>query len=176
MNLFKSIKLKLNKLQLIKNNKREDNRGYLNKIYSKKEFEKFGWKSSIKQVNYTFTREAGTIRGMHYQDKPYAEEKLIICLAGSIIDIAIDIRPNSPTYLKKYTKILNNSNCSMLIPKGFAHGFQTLEDSVILLYLHSAEHNIKYERRLNPLDPKLNINWPLEAKNISILDRTSPFL
>lgn len=176
MELFEIIKLKIKDLKIIKNIQKKDERGFLNKLFSKKEFEKFGWKTPIRQVNYTFTKEAGTVRGMHYQVAPYSEDKLIVCISGSIIDIAIDIRPNSPTYLNNYSKILTDSNSSILIPKGFAHGFQTLENDVRLLYLHSAEYNTKYERRLNPLDPKINIQWPMNIKKMSKLDQNAPFL
>ena len=177
MKLFHPESLALNEVVSLKHSAISDERGFFTKIFSDIDFKLLGWDKPISQVNYSYTLNAGSIRGMHYQLEPYSEDKLVVCLSGSVIDIAVDVRPNSATYLKNCSKTLSaGNNYSMLIPKGFAHGFQSLENNVALLYLHSATHSVEYERRINPLDPALNIKWPLAITNISKLDQSSPFL
>jgi len=122
----------------------------------------------IKQVNYTVTNIAGSVRGLHFQVPPFAEIKLVTCIKGTIFDVAVDIRENSPTFLQYESRILSaESNLSFLIPEGFAHGFQTLEANCEILYLHSEEHKPHYEKKINVKDPKIGISWPLEITNIS---------
>ena len=114
---------------------------------------------STSQVNKTLTKKRGTIRGMHFQNPPASESKIVICLKGEIIDLAIDVRKSSKTFLKYVSLNLSDvRNNMILIPKGFAHGFQTLTDDVELLYFHDHEYSPKYEQGINPFDPDLGTN------------------
>lgn len=164
-------------LLLIKPNLLKDERGFFTRIFCKKIFSKFGFTDDFVQFNQSFNSLKGTIRGIHFQIPPFAEAKLVRCVNGSVFDIAVDLRKDSPTYLKYYGIELNDKNLfCLLIPEGFAHGFQTLEDNSIMLYHHtnfytpSAESGIRYD------DPKLNIQWPEQVTNISNRDLLFPFL
>lgn len=148
-----------------------DDRGWFARTYCKNEFNKIGLTQEWVQLNHSFTRQKGTIRGMHYQLPPYSEIKLVRCIAGAVYDVIIDLRIESSTFLKYFTIELSSKNRRMIyIPQGFAHGFQTLTDDSEIIYHHSqfympgAEGGIKYN------DPKVNIEWPLPVKNISSRD------
>ncbi|TWA56967.1 dTDP-4-dehydrorhamnose 3,5-epimerase [Sinorhizobium medicae] len=137
----------------------------------------FGTGGSIAQINHTLTRGSGTIRGMHYQRPRHDEAKFVSCLEGVIFDVAIDIRPDSPTNLQWYGEILSAENArSMMIPGGFAHGFQTLTENCELVYLHDKPYAPESEGGLNPLDPRLAISWPLEMAQMSERDRAFAFI
>ncbi|MEO6189147.1 MAG: dTDP-4-dehydrorhamnose 3,5-epimerase family protein, partial [Saprospiraceae bacterium] len=119
----------------------------------------------------------GTIRGMHMQLDPHSEIKLIRCLKGSVYDVAIDMRKNSMTFLQYFGVELSESNAlSMLIPKGFAHGFQTLEDNSMMLYQHSNTYNSNSEFSVSFLEPRINIKWPLDVRSISEKDFNLQYL
>lgn len=155
----------------------KDSRGYFKRLYCENEFMNFMNKKSISQINYTFTKRKGSIRGLHYQIKPYSEIKIITCIKGEVYDVMVDLRKNSPTFLKYFSIILSEKNYKMMIiPAGFAHGFQTLKDKSEMLYFHSKPFNEKSERGLNPLDPRLNIQWPLKLTKISNKDKNHFFL
>jgi dTDP-4-dehydrorhamnose 3,5-epimerase len=163
-------------LYIIEPNTFEDQRGAFSRIYCEDEMQDI-FTQSIKQINHSITKEKGTWRGLHFQYEPYAEVKMLKCIKGSVLDIVVDIRKNSPTFLKVFSLELSQKNQKMLcIPKGFAHGFQTLEDDTELLYLHSNVYSPLNEGGLNIKDPLLCINLPLEALNISQRDIQHPFL
>lgn len=154
-----------------------DNRGWFSRYFCKEEFKKIQHQKEWVQMNHSFTTHKGTIRGMHYQIAPYREIKLIRCIAGSIYDVIIDVRKNSPTFLQWFGVTLSAENKKMLyIPEGFAHGFQSLTDNVELLYHHSeyytpgAEGGIKYD------DNRINIKWPLSVSTISERDAAHPYI
>lgn len=131
----------------------------------------------LEQVNVSTTYMAGSIRGMHMQTPPYSEKKIVRCLFGSVFDVAIDMRPNSPTYLKYVSQELSASNNSALvIPEGFAHGFQTLENNSIVHYTTSQKYSQEHERGIRYNDPAIDINWPMEATQVSKKDREWPLL
>lgn len=131
----------------------------------------------VKQINHSHTKEKATIRGMHFQKPPFSELKCVRCLKGSIFDVAIDLRENSPTYLKWHGEILSADNADMLvIPEGFAHGFQTLEDNCELLYLHTQSYRPGAEDALHYADPELDIEWPLPPSIVSEKDQRHSFL
>lgn len=154
-----------------------DARGFLARLFCAEELSAFGWDGPVSQINHTLTRETGTVRGMHYQHPPHAETKLVSCLAGRVWDVVVDLRPQSPTYLQWHAEELSADNhAALLIPRGFAHGFQTLSPDVELLYLHTQAHTPQAEAGLNPLDPKLGITWPLSVGNLSDRDRGHPLL
>jgi len=130
---------------------------------------------TIVQINHSCTKSAGAIRGMHFQHLPHSEMKLIRCLQGRVWDVAIDLRKNSPTFLKWHGEELSKENAKMMvIPEGFAHGFQTMTDNCELLYLHSAIYTPEAEGAVNAMDTAIAIKWPLEITDISERDRNHP--
>lgn len=131
----------------------------------------------LEQVNVSTTYMAGSIRGMHMQTPPYSEKKIVRCLSGSVFDVAIDMRPNSPTYLKYVSQELSAlNNSALLIPEGFAHGFQTLENNSIVHYATSQKYSQEHERGIRYNDPAIDIDWPMEATQVSKKDREWPLL
>jgi len=115
-----------------------DSRGWFARTYCKNEFEQIGHQAEWVQINHSFSAQKGTVRGMHFQNPPYAEIKMLRCIAGSVYDVIVDLRKNSPTFLKWYGTELSAANKKMLyIPAGFAHGFQTLSDDAELIYHHT---------------------------------------
>lgn len=131
-----------------------------------------GINKPIAQINHTLTRKKGAVRGMHFQRPPHAEIKLVSCLKGEIWDVAIDLRSDSATFLQWHGETLSAENRkSLLIPEGFAHGFQTLTEDCELIYLHTSAYHPESEGALNATDPKLAIAWPLAISDISERDR-----
>jgi dTDP-4-dehydrorhamnose 3,5-epimerase len=162
--------MKIFKLNYIK---KEDKRGSFTKLLSFKNYKKIFKKEKIIELNLSINKKKGTIRGMHYQVGKFKEKKVIYCLQGKVFDVAININKNSKQYLKTQTNILSDkSQKYIIIPKDYAHGFQTLENNTILLYLHSKPFNKKYEKTLNPLNKILKINWPIKKIIISRKDKT----
>ncbi|KFN43124.1 dTDP-4-dehydrorhamnose 3,5-epimerase [Arenimonas oryziterrae] len=129
------------------------------------------------QINLSTTFARGSVRGLHFQRPPAAEAKLIRCLSGRVLDVAVDLRRGSPTYLRWHgVELSAEQPRQVFIPEGFAHGFQALTDDVQLLYLHTAAWNRDYENRLRYDDPRLAIDWPLPVTQVSELDRHAPLL
>lgn len=156
---------------------REDSRGFFSRLYCDEAFATEGFALPIRQINHTWTRFAGTVRGLHFQHPPHAEDKFVSCLAGEIFDVAVDLRRGSPTFLHWHGERLSaNNRRSLLIPKGFAHGFQTLTDDCELIYLHSHPYTPNSEGALNVADSRLMIDWPLPITEISDRDRSHAFL
>ncbi len=154
-----------------------DDRGFLSRLFCAEDLAAFGWRGNITQLNETGTRQRGTVRGMHFQRPPHSEIKLVTCTRGRILDIAVDIREDSPTFLQHFAIELSEDNGqSLLIPKGFAHGFQALTDDVRMIYAHSQAYVAEAEGGLNPQDPVLAINWPLPVINLSPRDAEHPLL
>jgi dTDP-4-dehydrorhamnose 3,5-epimerase len=163
-------------LTLIERQRLGDDRGFFSRFFCVEEISGFGT-GSIAQINHTMTREKGVIRGMHFQRAPHDETKFVSCLKGVIFDVAVDLRPGSPTYLKWHGEILSQDNArSLLIPAGFAHGFQTLSEDCELIYLHDKPYAPDAEGGVNPLDPKINISWPLPVSQMSARDSNFAFL
>jgi len=152
-----------------------DERGFLNRLFCANEFKEVGFVDQIAQINYTFTKKKGTIRGMHFQNSPKMEIKIVTCLKGYVLDIALDLRKDSDTFLQWHAEELSEkSQSGLYIPRGFAHGFQTLTENCQLLYFHSEYYSPDNEDALNALDPKLGIVWPLEVTEMSIRDKNHP--
>jgi dTDP-4-dehydrorhamnose 3,5-epimerase len=148
-----------------------DDRGWFARTYCKNEFTKIGHEAEWVQMNHSFTKQKGTIRGMHYQLPPHSEIKLVRCIAGAAYDVIIDLRKDSPTFLHYFGVELSAANKKMIyIPEGFAHGFQTLTDDCELVYNHSQFYTPGSEAGLHYNDPKININWPLPVTSISAKD------
>ena len=177
MNRFSTSETPLAGLTLIERQRLTDTRGFLARMFCAEEFVAIGWNKPIAQINHTSTVHSGTIRGMHFQHPPHSEIKLVSCLRGEIWDVAVDIRSGSPTFLHYYGVCLSAENCTaLLIPEGFAHGFQTLTDNVELLYCHSATYSAKAEGGLNPQDPELGIKWPVPVTEMSDRDMSHPLI
>lgn len=148
-----------------------DQRGWFTRTFCKKTFEQINHQGEWVQLNHSFTAAKGTIRGIHFQYQPSSEIKLVRCISGSILDVIVDIRKGSSTFLKHFSIELSAQNKKMLyIPKGFAHGFQTLEENCEIIYHHSEYYSKPYEGGLRYDDPMLGINWPLEPIDISEKD------
>lgn len=174
---FDSVNTPLLGLKIIQRKPIEDTRGFLSRFFCADEFKAYSFNKPINQINHTLTRQAGALRGMHYQKTPHAEIKLVSCLKGEVFDVAVDLRKNSPTFLQWYGEVLSEHNQrSLLIPEGFAHGFQTLTEDCELIYLHSAPYIKEAEAALNAIDPKLGIAWPLPITEISEKDRLHPMI
>ncbi len=155
----------------------EDTRGSLSRIFCAAQLEIAGWGMPISQINHTVTKNRGTVRGLHFQHKPFTEMKLISCLRGKVWDVAVDLRKDSPTFLQWHAEVLSSENHRvLLIPEGFAHGFQTMSDDCELLYMHSAPYTRGAEAGIRPNDPRLQIPWPLEFYEISERDASHPLL
>lgn len=153
----------------------EDERGFFARSWCKKEFEELGLDTNIIQCNISFNKKRGTLRGMHYQIEPYEEVKIVRCTKGSVYDVIIDLRPDSPTFKKWESIELTDDNRLMLyIPKGIAHGFQTLEDNSELLYQMSEFYVAEYARGVRWNDPAFNIKWPI-AHNLIISPRDQSY-
>jgi len=149
----------------------EDERGWFTRTYCKDEFAEIGFAKEWVQHNHTYTKQKGTIRGMHYQQLPFAETKLVRCTAGVVHDVVVDLRKTSQTYLQHISVELSSKNQRMLfIPEGLAHGFQTLTEDCELLYCHSRFYNPSSEKGLLYKDPVLNIVWPLNVTQVSERD------
>lgn len=154
-----------------------DSRGSLCRVYCAEEFAAAGVSALPAQINHTVTQRIGTVRGMHFQRPPHAETKLVSCLRGEVFDVAVDVRRGSPTFLKWHGEILSAANQrALLIPEGFAHGFQALTEDCELLYLTTALYTPMSEAALNAGDPRLAIAWPLPITHMSDRDWNHPML
>jgi len=149
-----------------------DERGFLSRVFCAEKLANAGWCGPVSQINHTATTIPGAVRGMHYQLAPKAEAKLVSCIRGAVWDVAVDLRKGSSTFLQWHAEELSAENLrALLIPPGFAHGFQTMEPGSELVYLHSEAYDPACERGLNPCDPCLGIAWPLDISTISPKDQ-----
>jgi len=164
-------------LQIIQKQPISDGRGYLERMFCTDELKTLIGNRSIVQINHTMTSKAGTVRGMHYQQLPHAEMKLISCLRGEVFDVVVDLRVGSPTFLHWCGEVLSEDNHrTFCIPEGFAHGFQTLTENCELIYFHTAAYAPDAEAALNALDPCLAIDWPLSITELSLRDQQHAML
>lgn len=162
---------------IIEPNVLTDDRGWFARFYCKNEFKEIGHKKEWVQLNHSVTNKKGSIRGMHFQVKPFGEIKMVKCIAGAVYDVIIDLRQDSETFLNWFGTELSAKNRKMLyIPEGFAHGFQCLEDKCELIYHHSEFYTPAAEAGLRYDDPVIKINWPLPLTVISPRDELHPFL
>ncbi len=171
---MKIINTPLRDLYEINTSSLDDSRGRFTRLFCEQELSVIRPHLHFTQINLSDTKQKGTLRGLHFQNGPAAEAKLIRCLRGRVFDVVVDIRKDSPTFLHWHAVELSESNDrAMFIPEGFAHGFQTLSDSVQLLYMHTANWSPQHESGLRHDDPKIAIHWPLTVSNIS--DRDAGF-
>jgi dTDP-4-dehydrorhamnose 3,5-epimerase len=154
-----------------------DERGVFARTFCKEEFLSINFNKEFIQFNQSYNLKKGTFRGMHYQNPPFAETKLIRCVRGSVFDIAVDIRKGSETFMQYYSIELSDKNmCSILIPEGFAHGFQTLEDHTSLIYHHTEQYKTEADAGFSYVDLSIGIKLPLDISTISQKDKSYPLL
>jgi dTDP-4-dehydrorhamnose 3,5-epimerase len=154
---------------------RGDARGRFKRHYCERDFAAAGLPTRWVQVNHSITLGRGTVRGLHYQRPPAAEDKLVSCTLGRAFDVALDLRKGSPTFLR-WARVALDQATMFLIPKGCAHGFQTLEEETHLLYLHSEFYDPQAEGGIRFDDPRAGVEWPLPVTNLSDRDRSFPLL
>jgi len=155
----------------------EDHRGKFSRIFCQEDLKQIGHCKEIVQINHSLTKQKGAIRGMHFQKPPKAEIKIVKCIRGSVFDVIIDLRKNSPTIFKWYGEILSSENMKMMyVPGGFAHGFQALENNCELLYFHTEFYSPEHEGGVRYNDPLINILWKSEPIDISMKDQNYPLL
>ncbi len=167
--------LDLDGLVLVQLDRREDHRGYFARTFCIDEFAAAGLPTAFPQASVSFNRARGTLRGMHWQADPYQEGKLIRCTRGKVFDVAVDIRPRSPTFARWTGVTLSaETEDAIYIPEGFAHGFQTLEDDSELLYQMTIPYQDGMARGLHHADPAIAIPWPLQNPILSDRDAALP--
>lgn len=154
-----------------------DHRGVFQRVFCDRELEVLIEGRRVVQINHSRTMNVGAVRGMHFQRAPHAEMKLVRCLRGKVWDVAVDLRADSPTFLHWHAEELSFDNSrTLVIPEGFAHGFQVLEPESELLYLHTAHYEPAAEGAARYDDPTLGIKWPLPVSEVSKRDQLHPLL
>lgn len=170
------IKTEIEGLYVVELNKLGDERGFFARAWCEKEFAGKNLTSRMVQANTSYSKNRGTLRGLHYQVSPHEEAKLMRCIKGAIFDVAVDLRPDSKTYKKWFGIELTESNRRMLfIPEGFAHGYQTLVEDTEVFYMSSAFYASEAERGLRWNDPAIAIKWPI-TDNLNITDKDRSWL
>lgn len=171
---FKELELK--GLVLIKPKVYYDERGFFMETYTKRDFEEHGIKDNFVQDNHSFSVK-NTLRGLHFQKKPYAQSKLVRCISGEIMDVAVDLRKNSRTFGKFLKVIISSENKNMLyIPEGFAHGFLVLSDYAEIIYKVNNFYNRDADSGIIWNDPDIGIDWPMDNPILSGKDKSLPRL
>lgn len=164
-------------LYLIKRTPIGDSRGMFERMFCQNALEPLLDGRTVKQINHTVTKNQGVIRGLHFQFHPYSECKIVSCIKGKVWDVALDLRKGSPTFMMHFSVVLSDENfCSLYIPEGIAHGFQTQTVDCEMLYFHTASHNPNSEGGVNALDPLLGIKWPLKVSGRSDRDANHPMM
>lgn len=157
---------------LIELEPKKDDRGSFTRTFCSVELSQQGLKNRFVQSNHSVSHQKGTLRGLHYQLSPMAEVKVVRCLKGSLYDVIVDLREQSPTFGQSFGTTLSSENgCMMYVPEGFAHGFLTLEDNTEVLYFVSEYYSKEMERGLRWNDPRFQISWPEAPKVISERDQ-----
>ena len=169
------VETKLKGAYIIEPERLEDERGFFSRTWCKREFEAHGLNPNVVQCNISFNRKKGTLRGMHYQVAPYEEAKSVRCTMGRVYDVIIDLRPNSKTFMQWIVVELTSANRKMIyVPKGFAHGFLTLEDNTEVFYQMSEFYAPECARGVRWNDPAFGILWPAVVTVISERDKQYP--
>jgi len=152
-----------------------DERGFFGRTFCQDEFAAHGLARSFVQCNFSYNRRRGTLRGMHFQAAPHREAKLVRCTAGVIWDAIVDLRPGSPTHLSSvWVELSAESRRMLYVPRGFAHGFQTLTDGAEVIYQMTYRYVPEAQRGFRWNDPRIAIPWPLEVTAISERDQALP--
>ncbi len=172
---MKFIKTKIKGVYIIIPEPREDSRGYFVRVFAKEELKKLGILYPIVHINRTFSKNKGIIRGLHFQRKPKAEDKIIQCVVGKIFDVVVDIRKDSKTYGQWVGHILDAKNKKMLlVPKGCAHGYQTLDKNCLVEYFVTQYYAPSHEGGIRYDDPYFAIDWPVKNAILSEKDQNWP--
>ena len=172
---MKFTETKLKGAYILEPNKIEDSRGFFGRLWCEKEMLAQGLESNLRQSNVSKSKFKGTLRGMHFQREPFQETKLVRCTKGSVFDVIIDLRPDSITFKQWFGQELNEDNYKMMyVPKGFAHGFLTLQDDSEVYYLVTEFYNSEFENGVRHDDTEFNIKWPIAITEISDKDATHP--
>ena len=154
-----------------------DNRGWFMETYSRRDFEEAGITSEFVQDNRSFSSKKGIIRGLHFQRNPMCQAKLLTCLKGEILDVAVDLRKDSPTYKKWISvKLTAENKKQIFIPKGFAHGFLTLTDDVEIMYKCDELYSPECDGGIRFDDPEIGVEWGVENPILSEKDKNAPYL
>jgi len=162
----------INDIFIIELEKKIDDRGFFSRLFCKKKFIEKGISFDINQINNSYSKKKGTLRGMHYQDYCHSGQKIVRCISGEIYDVVVDIRPNSDSFGRWHSEILSAENRKMIyIPRGFAHGFLTLTENTEILYFTSEIYNSDFDNGFLYNDPKFKINWPFDPQIISNKDK-----
>lgn len=165
----------LNDAFIIELEKRGDERGFFARAFCQKEFQAHGLNNNLVQINNSLSKDAGTLRGMHYQLSPKSEDKIVRCISGKLYDVIIDLRPESSTFKKWFGVELSSENrITLYVPKGFAHGFITLEENTEAFYLVTEYYSPEHERGIRYNDPTFGIKWPIDPIVISDKDLNHP--
>ena len=160
---------------VIKLERRSDERGFFARVWCEGEFRKHGLDPRIAQINTGFSPRAGTLRGLHFQQVPCAEVKVVRCLRGAVFDVAVDLRKESPSYRQWFGMHLTASGGeSLYVPEGCGHGYLTLEDNSEVMYLASRPFSAEHASGVRYNDPAFGIQWPMEAAVISDADQSWP--
>lgn len=160
---------------ILRPDKKGDERGYFARLFCRKLFSQLGLEPECVQINTSKSAQKGTLRGMHYQLPPFAESKLLTCTQGALFDMILDLRPDSPTYMRSFGAELSAENGLMMyLPKGCAHGFLTLKDETQAIYFVSEYYNPEAERGVRWNDPAFNLQWPEKPVVISEKDQNHP--
>lgn len=165
----------IDELYTVDINRLEDERGFFGRVFCSQEFDEMNLESSVCQANISYNKVAGTLRGMHYQKSPFQETKFIRCISGSIYDVVIDLRKDSPTYCQSFGVELNDKNrTALFVPKDFAHGFVTLQDDTEVIYMVSQSYVPNAEEGIRWNDPLFSLDWPIEPIVVSSKDNSWP--
>jgi dTDP-4-dehydrorhamnose 3,5-epimerase len=160
---------------LLESERHEDERGFFARVWQPGELAERGLIARLAHVSVSFSRRRGTLRGLHYQAAPMSEVKIVRCTRGLIFDVAVDLRPGSPTFMQWTSAELSADNGRALyIPEGCAHGFQTLADDSEVMYLISEEYSPRHARGVRWDDPAFSIVWPPDTRTMNERDRTYP--
>lgn len=172
---MKFIKTDFKDCFIIEIEKKIDDRGFFARIWDKEIFKKYKINEDFIQSSISVNKKKFTLRGIHYQKKPYEESKIVRCTKGSIFDVVVDLRPDSKTYKKWISVELSSENYRMIyIPKGIAHGFQTLENNTEVLYQISEKHKPSFSSGIRWNDPQFQIKWPNNHPTLSEKDKRYP--
>ena len=174
---MKITKLKIPDVRVIEPETLGDKRGWFFESYNKRDLKEAGIDIIFTQDNHSFSAQKGTLRGMHIQKSPHTQSKLIRCTRGKILDVVVDLRQNSPTYLKWVSSELSAKNKKQLFaPQGFAHGFLTLEPNTEVQYKVDKYYSKTCDLSIRFDDPQINITWPIENPVLSNKDKSAPYL
>lgn len=166
------VSLDIPDVKIIRPKKFGDHRGFFSETYTKKTFEAAGLHYDFAQDNHSLSAEVGTVRGLHFQLPPFAQDKLVRVVRGAILDVAVDIRKNSPTFGRHVSAVISAADWNqILVPIGFAHGFCTLEPDTEVIYKVTNYYSAEHDRGLLWNDPELGIDWPVSADKARLSDK-----